>query len=180
MECLSIIEIDDQIYSYGPIKEEDLTAEDKRRWKILQEFQWGKIFLKYLNGDHGFNYEEICKDDFREEEGEDVVLRSKIATEEDVRIQLVHANEYYMDFSPTIKFGDISGEKIKEAAISKCKKYCERQIDTKNITLLIQGTDVSTQIKDLTGNSLFLDAFKNLRCFNRIYYITSVDTHRLK
>ncbi len=182
MKCLSFNDILKTIQGYQHKKEEDLTSQEKRGWKELQEFIWCRSFVDYLKTTFGFQYEEICKYYGLEDKGVDIILHSKITSEPDIHIQLTHANEY--DMRPiakvSIKDVDISGNCIVGAVVHKCSDYCERKIDTKNIILLIQGIDESTKIDDLVKNFSFLKIFENLPCFKGVYYTTHKSVYPLK
>ncbi len=174
MECFNIQNLDSEVSSFDPSIKPELTSEEKRRWKELQEFQWCRPFIDFLKTKAGLQYELICKNSELEGAGEDTYLSTENKNIADIHIQLTHAKEYDMRPSTTdpVKTIDVSGDSVVDSATRKCKHYCDRNVSTKEITLLIQGVDESTTINDLAKSEFFLKKFQDLPCFNGIYYIT--------
>ncbi len=176
MECLSFDDIDKKISDYNPSIKPELTTGENQRWQKLQEFRWARSFAEYLKRD----YQELCKEENLEDQAIDIILRSKNTNIPDLSVQLIHANEYDMRRGFNFKNIDVSGNCIVGAAVHKCRKYCDRKVNTKEIILLIQGVDESTKIEDLVKDPSFLRIFESLPCFRGIYYITDRKVHKLK
>ena len=182
MNCLSLYDIHKKISSYDPRIKQKLNTKERREWKELQEFIWCKSFVDFLKQEFNLQYDLICKNSKLESEGKDVFLHSNNTSLMDIHVQLTHANEY--DMQPedriSIKRIDISGNCIANAVIHKCQHYCDRRLDTKDLILLVQGTNKSTKLDDLMRDVAFLRIFQTTPCFKGIYYITENQVFVLK
>jgi len=180
MECLNIHDLDKEINSFGSGIKPALTPKEKRRYQELQEFKWCIPFINFIEKDFDLKYSLICKNTRLECKGEDIFLKAEDDLLTDIHIQLTHANEYDMSPTKSIKKVNISGQCIIDAATCKCNHYCNRNLDTKEIILLIQGIDESTKISDLVNGQDFLKSFNDLKCFKGIYYVTPNQVKVLK
>ena len=150
-------------------KRNEYSSRRERIPQDIHEFTICEIFAKYLSKETNDNYGNVKKDPNLEDKGVDVILSS--TNGDSIMLQLVHAKDYDMNPKIINKTINSSGFPIIESAKEKCKKYFEKEIDTSNIILLIEGATVGSSIEDLVNNRAFLKEFQNLKCFKEIYYI---------